>query len=78
MLKWNPCHCRPKVCTHLIALSILQFDKTSHIYKAWAVVVVATQLVERLLPTEEVRDLNPIIGQIYIERLLSNVLKRQK
>ena len=71
MLKWNPCHCRPKVCTHLIALSILQFDKTSHIYKAWAVVVVAPQLVE-------VRDLNPIIGQIYIERLLSTVLKRQK
>ena len=40
--------------------------------------VVVAQLVERLLLTPEVRGLNPVIGKIYIERLLSIVLKKQK
>ena len=39
--------------------------------------MVVAQLVERLLPSPEVRGLNPFIGKIYIERLLSTVLKRQ-
>ena len=37
----------------------------------WAVVVV--KLVERSLPIPEVRGLNPVIGKIYIEHLLSTV-----
>ena len=40
--------------------------------------MVVAQLVERLLLTPEVRGSNPVIGIIYIERLLSTVLKRQK
>ena len=36
------------------------------------------ELVERLLLTPEVRDSNPLIGKIYIEFLLSTVLKRRK
>ena len=39
--------------------------------------VFVAQLVERSLPTPEVRNLNPVIGKIYIVRLLSTVLKRQ-
>ena len=38
--------------------------------------MVVAQLVERLLPTQEVRSLNPVIGKIYIEHFLSTVLKR--
>ena len=37
--------------------------------------IVVAQLVERSLPTPEVRGLNPAIGKIYIEQLLSTVLK---
>ena len=33
------------------------------------------QLVERSLPTPEVRYPNPVIGKIYVERLRSTVLK---
>ena len=36
------------------------------------------QLVERSLPTIEVRCSNLVIGKIYIERLLSTILKRRK
>ena len=36
--------------------------------------MVVTQLVERLLPTPEVHGSNPVIVNIYIEHLLSNVL----
>ena len=43
----------------------------------WAVVV--AQLVERLLPTPEVRSLNPVIGKNFNEHcLLSTVLRRRK
>ena len=42
--------------------------------EGWAVVVVA-QLVERSLLTSEVRSSNPVVGQIYIERLLPTELK---
>ena len=40
---------------------------------SWAVVV--AQLVERSLPSPEVRGYNPVIT---FEHLLSNILKRQK
>ena len=40
--------------------------------------VVVAQLVERSLPTPEDRSSNPVIGKIYIEYLLSTVLKRRK
>ena len=40
--------------------------------------MVLAQLVEQLLPTPEARGLNPVIGEIYTECLLSTVLKRQK
>ena len=42
----------------------------------WA--VVEAQLVERLLLIPWVRGLNPVIGNILIEHLLSTVLKRRK
>ena len=45
-------------------------------HKIWAVVV--AQLVERSLPLAEVCGSNPVIGKIYIEHLLSTLLKRQK
>ena len=41
-------------------------------YNRWAVVV--AQLVERSIPTPEVRGFSPVIGKIYIERLLITVL----
>ena len=41
-------------------------------------VVVVTQLVERLLPKMEVLGSDPIIGKFYITNTLSTVLKRQK
>ena len=41
-------------------------------------VVVVTQLVERLLPKMEVLGSDPIIGKLYITNTLSTVLKRQK
>ena len=40
--------------------------------------MVVAQLVERSLPTPEVCDSNPVIGTIYIERLLTTLLKRRK
>ena len=40
--------------------------------------LVAAQLVERSLSTPEDRGSNPVIGNLYIERLLSTVLKRWK
>ena len=46
-------------CRQLCHTEIKNFD-------CWA--VVATQLVERLLPTSEVRGSNPVIGKIYIEQ----------
>ena len=40
---------------------------------------VVAQLVEQLLPTQEVRGSNLVIGKFYIEHcLLSTVLKRRK
>ena len=36
--------------------------------------MVVAQLVEQFLPTPEVRGLNPVIGQIYIDRFLPAVL----
>ena len=36
------------------------------------------QLVEQSLPIPKVRGLNPVIDKIYIEHLLSTVLKRRK
>ena len=36
------------------------------------------QLVECLLPTPEVRGLNPVIGIIYIEHLLVNCIEKTK
>ena len=36
------------------------------------------QLVERSLPTPNVRGSNPVIGKIDIEHFLSTVLKRRK
>ena len=38
--------------------------------------VVVAQLVERSLPAPDVRGSNPVDGKIYIERLLSTILKR--
>ena len=35
------------------------------------------QLVERSLPTPEVRRSNPVIGKLYITNILSTVLKRR-
>ena len=32
-------------------------------------VVVVAQLVERLLPTPEVPDSNPVIGNVYLEKM---------
>ena len=40
--------------------------------------VVVAQLVERLLPTTEVRSSNPVIGNIYIEYLLVNCIEKTK
>ena len=37
-----------------------------------------TQLVEWLLPIPEVHGLNPVIGKIYIEHILSNDEKKEK
>ena len=55
---------RPKFdCNHLMLKAIL--------VKA----VVVAQLVERSLPTPELRDSNPVIGKIYIAHLGSTVLK---
>ena len=42
----------------------------------WGVIV--AQLVDQSLPTPEIRNSNPVIGKIYIERLLSIVLKKRK
>ena len=39
--------------------------------------MVVAQLVKQLLPTPEVRGSNPANGSLYIEYLLSTVLKRQ-
>ena len=44
--------------------------------KVWVVVVAL--LVERSVPTLEVRGLIPVIGNIYIDRLLSTVPKFEK
>ena len=43
---------------------------------SWTVVV--AQLVEQSLPTAEILGSNPVIVKIYIECLLSAVLKRKK
>ena len=40
--------------------------------------VVVAQLVEQSHPTPEVRGSKIVIGKIYIEHLLSTVLKRRK
>ena len=40
--------------------------------------MVVAQLVERLLLTPEVCGSNPVIGKIYIERLLSTILKLEE
>ena len=40
--------------------------------------MVVAQLVERSRPTPEVRGSNPVSGKIYIECLLSAVLKDEK
>ena len=40
--------------------------------------MVVAQLVERLLPTPEICGSNPVIGKIYIEHLLSTILKFEK
>ena len=40
--------------------------------------VVVAQFVEWSLPIPEVHGLDPAIGKIYIEHLLSTVLKRPK
>ena len=40
--------------------------------------MVVAQLVEWSLPITEASGSNPVIGNIYIEHLLSNVLKRRK
>ena len=42
----------------------------------WAVIV--AQMVERSVPTLEVRGLIPVIGNIYIDRLLLTVPKFEK
>ena len=39
--------------------------------------MVVAQMAERLFPTSDVHISNPVIGQIYIEHLLSTVLKRR-
>ena len=44
--------------------------------KVWAVIV--AQMVERSVPTLEVRGLIPVIGNIYIDRLLLTVPKFEK
>ena len=46
-------------------------------WKRLGAVVVAV-LVDQLLHIPEVCALNPVIGKIYIEQLLSTVLKRRK
>ena len=50
-------------------LQFFREKKKTNTATAWAVVVV--QLVERSLPTPEVRGSNPVIGKIYIEQLLT-------
>ena len=40
--------------------------------------MVVAQLVEQLLPNPEVPGSNPVIGKIYIERLLLTVLEIKK
>ena len=40
--------------------------------------MVVAQLVERSLPTPEVRGLNPVIDKIYSKHLLSTELKFEK
>ena len=40
--------------------------------------VVVAQLVEWLFPTSDACSSNPVIGKIYIECLLTTVLKRRK
>ena len=52
-----------------------QVNFVSKLFVNWAVVV--TQLVERLLPTPEVHCSNPVTRKIYIECLLTTVLKRR-
>ena len=60
-----------------IGVNVINKFKNSVASIVWAVVV--AQLVERLLPTPEVRSSNPVIGKkIYIECFLSKVLKRRK
>ena len=44
----------------------------------WEVKVAVALLAERLLLTPEVRGSNRVISKIYIECLLSDVLKRRK
>ena len=61
----------------LFVVSLCMYHKGPFVTTFWAVVV--AKLVERLLPTPEVRALNPVIGKIFIDHsLLSTVLKRQK
>ena len=43
-----------------------------------ALAVVVAQLVERSLPTPEVRGSKPVIGKFYMEHLLSTATKRRK
>ena len=43
-----------------------------------ALAVVVAQLVERSLPTPEIRGSKPVIGKFYIIYMLSTGLKRQK
>ena len=51
---------------------LFSFLLSNH-YQEWAVVV--AQVVEQSLPTPEIRGSNPVIRKIYIEHLLSIVLK---
>ena len=40
--------------------------------------MVVAQLVERSIPTPEVRGFSPVIGKIYIERLLWTEMQKTK
>ena len=59
----------------LLFFSKIVFEKNENKQKG---AVVVEQLVERSLPIPVVRSSNPVISKIYIEHLLSTVLKRLK
>ena len=64
------------MCPQTDTLVRLQGHLSEVLYKYIKRAGCVAQLAERLLPTPVVRSSNQVIAKIYIERLVSTVLKR--